>query len=88
MVRPVIEAVDGPDKPFSVDIVVSHDIIDAEIAGFRTLNTRFWNPKGDRIRLSVENGSVTFRNVRIRRLARSYAPYPGKTKPGYPLSEG
>jgi hypothetical protein len=73
---PAIEGVTGLDKPFSVDIIVRHDIADAEIAGFRTLTTRFWNPDGDRIRLSAQNGSVTFRNMRIRPLTESYAPYP------------
>ncbi len=75
---PAIEAVDGLDKPFAVDIIVRHDILDVELVGFRTLTTRFWNPGGDRIRLFVENGSVTFRNVRIRRLAESYVPYPAR----------
>lgn len=73
---PVIEAVEGLDKPFTVDIIVRHDIVDAEIAAFRSLTTRFWAPEGKEIRLFAENGSVTFRNIRIRRITDSYAPYP------------
>ncbi len=73
---PGIEAVEGLDQPFTVDIVVRHDILDAEIAGFRSLTTRFWNPEGARVRLFVDGGEVTFRNIRMRCLAESYAPYP------------
>ena len=42
---PGIEAVRGLDKPFTVDVIVCHDILDAEIAGFRALATRFWIPR-------------------------------------------
>ena len=73
---PGIEAVEGLDQPFTVDIVVRHDILDAEIAGFRSLTTRFWNPEGARVRLFVDGGEVTFRNIRMRCLAERYAPYP------------
>ena len=72
---PGLESVNSLDNPFHVDIIVRHDILDAEIAGFRSITTRFWNPDGNQIRLFVENGAVTFRNIRIRRLAESYAPY-------------
>jgi len=64
------------DRPFTVDIVVRHDVLDAQIAGFRTIATRFWNPPGNRVRLFAEKGAVTFRNIRIRPLVGTYAPYP------------
>lgn len=73
---PAIEAVGGLDKPFSIDIIVRHDILDAQIGGFRSLTTRFWNPEGDRIRLFADGKTVTFRSICIRRLAEGYAPYP------------
>lgn len=76
---PGIEAVEGLDKPFTVDVIVRHDIIDAEIAGFRSLATRFWNPAGNCVRLFVIDGAVTFRKVKIQPLAESYAPYPTMT---------
>ena len=78
---PGIDAVKGLDKAFSVDIVVRHDILDAEIAGTRSLTTRFWNPAGDCVRLFADSGSVTFRNIRISPLAETYKPYPGWTLP-------
>ena len=56
-----------------------HDILDAEIAGFRSITTRFWNPGGDCIRLFADKGGVTFRNIRICPLAEAYKPYPGWT---------
>ncbi|MBM4153417.1 MAG: hypothetical protein FJ221_00085 [Lentisphaerae bacterium] len=74
---PAIEAVDGLDKAFRIDVVVRHDIVDAEIGGFRSLVTRYWNPGGDRLRLFAEGGPVTFRNVRVRPLEDRYEPYPG-----------
>jgi sucrose-6-phosphate hydrolase SacC (GH32 family) len=77
---PAIEAVGRLDRPFKVDLIVRHDILDAEIAGSRTLTTRFWNPGGDRIRLFADSGAVTFRNIRIRPLVDRYEPYPGWRK--------
>lgn len=74
---PAIESVAGMEQPFHVDIIVRHDILDAEIAGFRSVTTRFWNPAADRIRLFVDGGTVTFKNIRIRPLEEKYLPYPG-----------
>lgn len=74
---PSIDAVAGIGQPFSVDIVVRHDILDAEIGGARSIATRFWNPAADRIRLFADGGSVIFKNIQIRPLRESYKPYPG-----------
>lgn len=74
---PGIEAVAGLNRPFKIDLIARHDILDAEVAEFRSVTTRFWNPDGDRIRLSAENGAVTFRNIVIRPLEEAYQPYPG-----------
>ncbi len=78
---PAIQEVKGLDRPFKIDVVVRHDILDAEIGAFRSVTTRFWNAGGDRIRLFVEGGSVTFRNLRIRPLKDKYEPYPGWLSP-------
>jgi hypothetical protein len=85
---PVIEAVHGLDKPFSVDIIVRHDILDAEIAGQRSLVTRFWNPAGDRLRFFAEGGAVTFRNIRVSPLKETYKPYPTWMLPGSAQTTG
>jgi len=63
-------------------LLLSDVILDAEIVGFRSVTTRFWNPLGNRIRLSAEAGTVTFRKIRIRRLADVYVPYPVAATPG------
>ena len=78
---PVLHAVKGLDKPFTVDVVVRHDLLDAEIGGFRALTTRFWNPAGKHLGFFTENGAVTFRNIRVSPLAEAYKPYPGWTLP-------
>jgi arylsulfatase A-like enzyme/sucrose-6-phosphate hydrolase SacC (GH32 family) len=74
---PAIESVEGMNRPFTVDIIVRHDILDAEIGGFRAVTTRFWNPRANRIRLFAEAGTVTFRNIRVQPLTDIYEPYPG-----------
>jgi hypothetical protein len=78
---PLLTGVHHLDQPFTLDLICRHDILDAEIAGFRATCTRFWNPKADRIRLFVEGGAATFREVRVRRLAEVYSPYPKRTLP-------
>lgn len=83
---PAIEAVRGLDKPFTVDIIVRHDILDAEIAGSRSLVTRFWNPAADRLRFFTEGGTVAFDNIRISPLKEAYNPYPASLPPGNPLA--
>jgi hypothetical protein len=74
---PVLEEVEGMDGRFKIDIVVRHDILDAEIGGFRALTTRFWDAQADRIRLFTETGTVTFHDIRVRPLTDRYQPYPG-----------
>jgi len=81
---PAVDAVRGLDKPFAVDIIVRHDILDAEIAGKRSLVTRFWNPAGDRLRFFADGGAVTFRNIRVSPLTDTYKPYPASPPPGNP----
>jgi len=78
---PSIDAVMGLDEKFMVDIIVRHDILDAEIGGKRTIVTRFWNADGDRIRFFAEGGAVTFRNIRISPLTDTYKPYPAWMRP-------
>ena len=73
---PVLSGVRRLDQPFTLDLICRHDILDAEIAGARATCTRFWNPGADRVRLFVEGGAARFRNVRVRRLAEAYSPYP------------
>jgi hypothetical protein len=73
---PGIEAVEGLDGAFRVDLITRHDIVDAEVAEFRSLTTRYWNPAGDRLRLFVDDGAATFRNIRIRPVQDRYEPYP------------
>ena len=83
---PSIEAVRGLDKPFTVDIIVRHDIIDAEIAGKRSLVTRFWNPAADRLLFFAGGGAVTFRNIRVSPLKETYKPYPSAPPPGHSIA--
>lgn len=73
----MIDAVEGMNRPFTVDVIVRHDLIDVEIGGFRTVTTRFWNPGADRIRLFGDAGTVTFRDIRVQPLTDLYEPYPG-----------
>ena len=77
---PAIVEVKGLDQPFAVDIIVRHDILDAEIDGKRSLVTRFWNPVADRLCFFAERGAVTFRNIRVSPLTDIYKPYPGWTR--------
>jgi hypothetical protein len=79
---PSLVAVDGLDKPFAVDIVVRHDMLDVQIDGRRALVTRFWNPAADRLTFFALGGQVTFRNLRISPLEAPYKPYPQWTRPG------
>lgn len=65
---PSLDAVRSMAQPFAVDIIVRHDLLDVEIAGCRTLTTRFWNPAGDGLRLFADSGAVSFRQIRVRPL--------------------
>ena len=83
---PVIRGVRNLDRAFTLDVICRHDVIDAEIGGFRATCTRFWNPEADRVRLFAEGGTATFRDIRIRCITESYAPYPpaGRGQEGEP----
>lgn len=74
---PAAESVEGLDRPFEIDLIVRHDIIDVQIGEFRALTTRYWNPLGDRLRLFVEGGAVEMRSIKVRPLVEHYEPYPG-----------
>ena len=65
----VISDVTGLDTPFTVDLVMSHDLVDVCIAGRRTVIGRHWNPAGDRLLLFAEHCSVAFRELEVRPLA-------------------
>jgi hypothetical protein len=78
---PAIVAVNGLDKPFAVDIIVRHDVLDVEVRGTRSMVTRFWNPSADRVRFISEGGPVTFRNLRVSPLSEAYKPYPCWNRP-------
>lgn len=78
---PAIVAVNGLDKPFAVDIIVRHDVLDVEVRGTRSMVTRFWNPGADRLRFISEGGAVTFRNLRVSPLTEAYKPYPNWSRP-------
>jgi hypothetical protein len=73
---PSIEGVRDLTRPFRLDLIVRHDIVDAEIAEFRSLTTRFWRPEADALRLFANGGPVTFRDLRVRRITETYTPYP------------
>ncbi len=74
---PFIEGVEGLGRLVKLDIIVRHDLIDVEINGARALTNRYWAPRCDRLRFSVEGGSAEFRNIRVRPLQGGYEPYPG-----------
>ncbi|MBN2451240.1 MAG: hypothetical protein JXR77_12675 [Lentisphaeria bacterium] len=74
---PAIRELRTLERPFSLDILCRHDIVDAEIGGFRATCTRFWNPAGDRLRLVAEGGAVDIHDLSIRPLTERYEPYPG-----------
>ncbi len=71
-----INEVSGLEHPFKIDIIVRYDIVDVEIAEFRSCTTRFWQPAGTEIRLSAEGADATIRNLSIRPVVEPYVPYP------------
>ena len=80
-----ITDVQGLDRPFTLDIVLKDDIVDAcidnrrgdlcsnlrraAIDNRRTIVTRYWNPRGDRLFLFAQNADVAFDSVEIRPLS-------------------
>ena len=61
-----IEAVPGLDKPFSVEIVMTNDIIDVCIAKKRCLLNRCPQQKGANLTFYCHNGTVRFHNLKVR----------------------
>ena len=67
------EGVGHLDQPFSLDVIVKDDIVDACIGGNRTLVTRMLNrPDGDRLFFFAQGGAVAFENIEIRPLAGAH----------------
>ena len=64
-----ITDVEGLDRPFTLDIVLKDDIVDVCIDNRRTIVTRYWNPRGNRLFLFAENADVAFDSVEIRPLS-------------------
>lgn len=63
-----IEGIRGLDGEITLDIIMTHDVIDIEINGRHTLANRFWNPFGQRLGLWVEGGSLLIKDITIRPL--------------------
>jgi beta-fructofuranosidase len=64
-----IDAVEGLDAPFSIQLVAQDDIIDVCIGQRRTLAVRLGTPpEGERLFFFVQNGEVTFDSIVIRQI--------------------
>ena len=66
---PAITGLRGLDQPVRLDIICRHDLVDVEVNGRHTLINRFWNPRGDRFGVWVEDGTLTVRDLVIRPLS-------------------
>lgn len=64
----------GLDKAVRLDVICRHDIVDVEVNGQHTLANRFWNPKGNKLGIWVEDGSVAVRDVTVRPLLQHVPP--------------
>ena len=64
-----MEHVEGLDRPFALDIVVKDDVVDVCIDNRRTIVTRYWNPRGDRLFLFAQDADVAFDSIEIRPLS-------------------
>ena len=64
-----MEHIEGLDRPFTLDIVVKDDIVDVCIDNRRTIITRYWNPRGDRLFLFAQDADVAFDSVEVRPLS-------------------
>jgi beta-fructofuranosidase len=60
--------VEGLDRSFDLDIILTEDIIDVCITGQRTMVNRCPELKGDRLFFFAHNGDVTFEEIQIRPL--------------------
>jgi beta-fructofuranosidase len=64
-----IGGVTGMDKPFTLDVIVKDDLVDACIDNRRTIITRNRTRlDGDRLFFFVDHGEVTFENIQVRPL--------------------
>ena len=61
----MIQAVNGLQKPFTLDIVIKDGILDADIDHRRTIVNRTYDLKGDVIWLYAKHGKVKFTNIVI-----------------------
>jgi len=71
---PSIDGLRGLDKPVRLDIICRHDVVDVEVDGRHTLSNHFWNPKGNRLGIWVEDGTLLVRDVVIRPLLEHTPP--------------
>ncbi len=60
--------VEGLDRPFDLDIILTGDIIDVSIAGQATIVNRCPELKSDRLFFFAHNGDVTFEDIQVRPL--------------------
>jgi len=64
-----IDGVTGLERPFTLDLIVKDDLVDACIDGSRTLITRNRaGLSGDELLFFVEDGDVTFGDLQVRPL--------------------
>lgn len=71
---PSIDGLRGLDQPVRLDVICRHDVVDVEVDGRHTLANHFWNPKGDRLGIWVEDGTLFVRDVAIRPLLEHTPP--------------
>ena len=64
-----IYAVEGLDRPFSLEIVLYEDLIDVCVDGRRCIVNRCPDRQGDRLFLFAHAGSVTVTDLKIEPLA-------------------
>jgi hypothetical protein len=64
----------GLDKSVRLDVICRHDVVDVEVDGRHTLANYFWNPKGNKLGIWVESGTLLVRDVTIRPLLEQFAP--------------
>jgi len=61
--------VEGLDRPFALDVVHKDDVVDVCIDNRRTIVSRYWDPRGDRLFFFAQDADVTFDSVEIRPLS-------------------
>jgi beta-fructofuranosidase len=64
-----IGGVTGIDQPFTLDLIVKDDLVDARIDNRRTIIARnYTRLSGDRLFFFVDHGEVTFEDIQVRPL--------------------